>query len=89
MSGTILGPDGSVANLPSETLSDDELRLLAEYKKFLQVRGYREALYCQRCWGRDLSDGCDAHVKTSGFSVEAMIKCRCRLVYGKGGGLAH
>ena len=89
MSATILAPDGSVANLAEEGLTDAELQLLADYKKFLERRGYREALYCNRCWDHNLADGCNAMVQTSGFSVRAMIKCRCRFVHGAGGGISH
>lgn len=84
---TLYDANGEPANLPHESLSDDELRLLLEYKRFLQAHGYREAVYCQRCWGNNLSDGTEFRVKTSGLTVEAMIRCRCRVAYGKGGGL--
>jgi hypothetical protein len=73
--------------LPHEPLTEDELRLLLEYKKFLQRHDYREAVYCSRCWGNDLADGTQFRVQTSGFTVEALIRCRCRVAYGKGGGL--
>ena len=84
---TILAPDGSVANLPCESISDEDLRLLLAYKKWLQKNEYREAVYCQRCFGNNMRDGTDFSVKTSGLTVEAMVKCRCRIKYGKGGGL--
>jgi hypothetical protein len=87
---TLYGADGApIEALPHEGFDTGELWLLAEYKKFLAKRGYREALYCQHCWSKDLSDGCEAHVKTSGLTVEALIKCRCRVAYGKGSGIAQ
>lgn len=84
---TILGPNGEPENLPHDPISEDELRVLAEYRKFLLKHDYREAIYCNRCWGHNLSDGTRMHVKTDGLTIEAMVKCRCRLAYGKGGGL--
>lgn len=87
---TLYGPDGApVEQLPHETFDAQELWLLAEYKKFLQKHGYKEALYCNRCWERDLSHGCEAHVKTDGLTVEAFIRCRCRIAYAKGSGIAQ
>lgn len=84
---TLYGPDGEPANLPHEQITEDELRLLLEYKKFLQKHEYREAVYCNRCWGNNLSDGARFQVQTSGLTIEAFIQCRCRAAYGKGGGL--
>lgn len=84
---TLYGADGEPTNLPHEPISDDELRLLLEYKRFLAKHGYREAVYCSRCWGNNLADGTEFRVQTSGLTVEAMIRCRCRVAYGKGGGL--
>jgi hypothetical protein len=84
---TLYGADGEPATLPHEPLSEDDLRLLLEYKRFLQRKGYREAVYCSRCWGNNLADGTEFRVQTSGLTVEAIIKCRCRVAYGKAGGL--
>lgn len=84
---TLYDAEGQPTNLPHETITDDELRLLLEYKKFLQKHGYREAVYCSRCWGNNLADGTEFRVQTSGLTVEAIIRCRCRIAYGKGGGL--
>ena len=84
---TLYGPNGEPTETPHEPLSDDELRLLLEYKKFLKAHDYREAVYCTRCWSRNLDDGTQFQVQTSGLTVEAIIKCRCRTAYGKGGGL--
>jgi hypothetical protein len=84
---TLYDANGEPANLPHEPISDDELRLLLAYKKFLETHGYREAVYCQRCWTHNLDDGTEFRVKVSGLTVEAIIRCRCRVAYGKGGGL--
>jgi hypothetical protein len=84
---TLYDVNGEPSELPHEHLTDDELRLLLEYKRFLQAHGYREAVYCTRCWDRNLADGTQFQVQASGLTVEAMIKCRCRMAYGKGGGL--
>ena len=84
---TLYDANGTPTELPHEPLSDDELKLLHEYKRFLAKRGYREAVYCNRCWDRSLDDGTEFKVQTSGLTVEAIIRCRCRTAYGKGGGL--
>lgn len=84
---TLYDANGEPTDLPHEPLSDDELRLLLEYKKFLQKHEYREAVYCNRCWGKNLAEGTEFRVQTSGLTVEAIIRCRCRTAYGKGGGL--
>jgi hypothetical protein len=84
---TLYDANGEPANLPHEPLTDDDLQLLLEYKKFLQRHRYREALYCNDCWSHNLDDGTRAEVKVSGLTVEALIQCRCRVAYGKGGGL--
>lgn len=87
---TLYGADGApIEQLPHESLTTQELWLLAEYKKFLAAHNYREALYCNRCWGHNLHDGCEAHVKTNGLTVEAFVRCRCRITYAKGSGIAQ
>ena len=87
---TLYGPDGApIEQLPQETFTPEELYLLAQYKKFLFRRGYKEALYCNRCWEQNLHHGCEAHVKMNGLTVEAMIRCRCRVAYSKGAGIAQ
>lgn len=86
---TLYGPDGEQVTKPREPLTEQELRLLVEYKLFLRKHNYREALYCNKCWDRDLNDGTKAQINTSGFSVEALIECRCRVSYGKGTGLPN
>lgn len=76
----ILGADGQPAILPLLELALEDVKLLREYKKFLQRLGLREALYCNACFEGELGDGCEAHV-TDG---DVMIKCRCRLRFYKG-----
>lgn len=79
--GTIVGPDGAVLNRPTVILSQDEADLLRRYKKFLQKRGFREALYCNTCWTGDLADGVsEAHVTDS----EILLKCSHRMLFFKG-----
>lgn len=78
--GAILGPDGVVARLPVETLTFDEVQLLRSYKRFLSRHGYREALYCNRCFEGQLSDGCEAHVTPN----DILIRCRCRMTIDHG-----
>jgi hypothetical protein len=82
---TLYGADGApIEQIQHEALTHEELAILVAYKKFLHARQYREALYCQRCWGHDLEDGCDARLKIDGMTAEMMIKCRCRMAYVKG-----
>ena len=78
--GTILAPDGSVAALPTQLLSDEDARLLRTYKKFLNRYGLREALYCQKCWDSSLEDGCKAFVTTN----QILIQCRCKMRFHQG-----
>jgi hypothetical protein len=78
--GTIVGPDGAVINKPTITLTLDEAELLRRYKKFLHARGLREALYCNECWDRDLSDGCNAFVRDDAI----LIECRCKMRWFQG-----
>jgi len=82
---TITDAEGEPAELPNEPITDPELELLLQYKQFLQRRGYREAVYCTRCWGNNLADGTEFHVQSRGVSIEALIRCRCRVAYGRGG----
>ena len=77
---TIISPDGSVANMPSENFTLEEVKLLREYKKFLLQRGYREALYCTRCFENNLQDGVRAYVT----ATDLMFQCRCRCLFHKG-----
>lgn len=78
--GTIVTPEGEVANKPAVVLTKDEAELLRNYKKFLTKYNLREALYCSDCWGRDLSDGCKAFVRTE----QILIECRCKMRFYQG-----
>lgn len=71
----IVTPDGSPAQLDTIHLDQAEAMLLRQYKKFLQRRGLKEALYCDACWGNHVHNGCEAQV-TDG---QIFIKCRCTL----------
>lgn len=78
---TIYGPDGAPAQQETVLLGDEEAELLRSYKKFLQRRGLREALYCQDCWDRNsLNDGCEAHVTSN----QILIRCRCKTRFHQG-----
>jgi hypothetical protein len=78
--GTLVDANGEVVNKPTVVLSKEEADLLRTYKKFLQKRGLREALYCNTCWGGNLSDGMDAFV-TDG---QILMKCRHRMLFFQG-----
>ena len=72
----VQGPDDlTPQTVGTEGITFDEAVLLREYKRFLQKHDLREALYCQRCWGHNLQDGCEAHVTDN----DILIKCRCTL----------
>lgn len=77
---TIVGPDGEVANKPAHILTSEEALILRQYKKFLEARGLREALYCQDCWDGGLSDGCRAFVTSN----QILIECRCKTRFFQG-----
>lgn len=79
-SGTIVDADGNVLNKPTVILSKEEAELLRSYKKFLQKRGLREALFCNTCWQGDLSDGLKAFV-TDG---QILFECRHRMLFYQG-----
>lgn len=76
----ILGPDGSVASLPTRILSDEDARILRSYKKLLQTYGLREALYCNGCWNGERHDGCKAYVTDN----QILIQCRCAVRFHQG-----
>jgi len=78
--GTILGPDGAPAEVPTIVLDDDAARTFREYKKVLQRLGLKEALYCNECWDRNLDHGCEAYVTSS----QIVVKCRCRIRFHQG-----
>ena len=78
--GTIVTPDGEVANKPAVLLTTEEAELLRKYKQFLTKRGLREALYCNDCFGGNLDDGCKAFVR----SEQILIECRCKMRFYQG-----
>jgi hypothetical protein len=78
--GTIVNPDGTVANRPTVLLTQEEAELLRRYKQFLRKRGLREALYCQSCWDGNREDGCKAFVTTE----QIAIVCRCTTRFFQG-----
>ena len=78
--GTIVDANGEVVNKPTQLLTKEEAELLRKYKKFLEARGLREALFCSTCWSGDLSDGMDAHVTPH----QIMFKCSHRLLFYQG-----
>lgn len=81
VNGTIVTPDGAIANRPTVMLSDDDATLLRAYKKLLQKYRLREALYCNDCWTGDRHDGCTAHVTDSNIGV--ICRCKTRLYLGQ------
>ena len=76
----IISPDGTAASYPTTLISDADAKLLREYKKWMQRNGYKEALYCNRCFEMNLHDGTEAWV--TGDKI--LIKCRCRVQYYQG-----
>lgn len=74
--GLIVGPDGTPANYPTTLLTPDQARIMREYKKkVLLPLGLKEALYCDSCWGHDLSHGLEAYVTDH----QIVLRCRCQL----------
>lgn len=71
----IIGADGETATVPNVHLTREEAMILREYRKFLAHHHLREALYCDRCFEGNLSDGCAAAVTDH----EIVIKCRCKV----------
>ncbi len=69
-----------LAHIPTVILTGAEAMLLREYKTFLRRHGYKEALYCDRCWERNLAHGCEAYVTADRIG----IRCRCRFTYFQG-----
>lgn len=64
----------------TEMLSAEEAKLLRDYKRFLQRRGLREALFCNTCSEQRRSDGTQAYVTAEQIG----IKCRCRFLFHQG-----
>ena len=77
---TILAPDGSMANIPTVLLTAEEARLLREYKKFLNRRGLKEAVYCNACWEQNLQCGTRFFVTDD----QVFIQCRCQVRFFQG-----
>jgi hypothetical protein len=78
--GTIVTPDGTIANRPTVMLTDDEAKLLRAYKKFLEHHGLREALFCNTCWNLEIHDGLEAYVL--GHKIGLICRCTTRLHFG-------
>lgn len=76
----LVGPNGELLSKPTEILTTEEAELLRKYKKFLSRHGYREALYCDKCWGGNREDGCKAFVT----GQQIGILCRCRMTFFQG-----
>jgi len=76
----LVGPDGSLLNAPTLMLSLEDAKLLREYKKWLLRNGYREALYCTRCFESNRQDGLHAFVTDQ----RILFKCRCRSLLYEG-----
>ncbi len=76
----LVGPDGTLIHAQALTLTDEDARLLRTYKKFLLHYGYREALYCTRCFEGNRSDGLDAYVTDH----KILFRCRCRSLFYEG-----
>ena len=74
--GLIVDPySGDPIAVPVVKLDAEDARLLRKYKKLLLKYGLKETLYCDACWERNLSHGCEAHVTDH----EILIRCRCQL----------
>lgn len=80
VSGSIVGPDGSVLNKPTVILTTEEAELLRKYKQFLQRRGLREAVYCNHCFDGNLEDGMRAFVRDD----QILFECRHRMLFYQG-----
>lgn len=79
--GTIVTPDGMIANRPTVMLTRHEARLLREYKKFLEKHGLKEALFCSTCWSGHREDGCQAFVQNGKIGI--VCRCTTRLYFGQ------
>lgn len=79
--GTIIEPDGSIANRPTAVFSPREATLLRAYKKLLKKYHLKEALYCQDCFEGDLSDGCRAFVTDEQIGI--LCRCKMRVFQGQ------
>src|SRR5262245_428986 len=67
------------------TFTGAELQLLNQYHRaFLKPCGLREALYCDRCYAANRSDGVRATMAEHWGIVTAHFACRCRVFETKG-----
>ena len=66
---------GAAATRDTVMLSVEDAQILRQYRKFLERRGLREALYCNNCYQGNLSDGCRAFVTNEAI----LIECRCSM----------
>lgn len=78
--GTIVGPNGEALSKPTHLLTSEEAALLRRYKKFLQARGLREAIFCNSCFSGNLSDGTRFNVT----DAQIQVNCRCRQLFYQG-----
>jgi hypothetical protein len=76
----ILGPDGSVANIPTTYLTLEEVKLLREYKKFLLRHHLKEAIRCNECFENNRAQWAEAWVT----NADIMIRCQCSCLFHKG-----
>lgn len=55
--------------VPTVNMTDDESKVLRQYRRFMIDRHVKEALYCQTCWDRNLYDGCRATVSDGAIDI--------------------
>ena len=81
---TLVLPDGSIAQKANVRLTDEEARLLRQYKKFLTAHGFREGLFCNKCANvHNLDDGVRAGINDHSI----LIECRCQTLSHVGFGV--
>ncbi len=78
--GVILDANGQPTSVPTKMLTTEEAHVLRAYKKFLQARGLKEAMFCTTCWSGNLMDGMEANV-TDG---QIMLRCRHMMYFYRG-----
>jgi len=80
--GTVTDQHGETTSVPALMLSDEQARILREYKKkILLPLGLREALFCQTCGNATPEDGCKAFVTDSQIGI--ICRCTQRLYLGQ------
>lgn len=79
---TITAENGEVTTKPTILLTNDEARMLREYRQFLLRRGLKEALFCNNCFqqGDMARDGVKMFVTPNQIAIE----CRCSLRFYQG-----